>query len=84
MSFADGDPYFPLYFGASLVSWRLWLMCLIISVGIPFLYSVVHRSVLLIAPNAFDRPTSILASRLALCTYCPTWIMESMVDIPSL
>ena len=85
MLFADGAPDLPLYFGASLVSWRPCLMCSIMSIGIPFLYIVVHMRVQLIVSNAFDRSISrILASRLAFSMYCSTLMMEPIVDIPSL
>ena len=59
-------------------------MCLIISIGIHFPYSVVQRSVTLIAPNDLDRPMGrILASRLAFSTYCSALMMADIVDIPS-
>ena len=82
---ADGAPYFPLYFGASLVPRCPCLMCRIMSIGIPSFYSADHKSVLWIVSNAFDMPLNrILASRLEFPMYCSTLMMASIVDISSL
>ena len=80
-----GVPYFPFYFGACFVPWRPLLIGLVISPWRPFLYSVVHSSVLFVAPNALGMPMQrIFASRLACSMYCSILIMASIVDTPSL